>query len=123
MTYRQAQALGGQVRRGETATTVTYSDTFEKLEDNGQGVAELKRIWFLKEYKVFNAEQVDGLPARFYATPLTRPYHERIAHAEAFFAQLRADIRHGGDVPFYALRLDFIQMPPFESFVDAEAYY
>jgi antirestriction protein ArdC len=123
MTYRQAQALGGQVRRGETATTVTYSDSFETLEDNGQGVAEPKRIWFLKAHRVFNAEQVDGLPARFYATPLARPHHERIAQAEAFFANLRADIRHEGDVPFYAPRLDFIQMPPFESFIDAEAYY
>ena len=31
MTYRQAQVLGGQVRRGETATTVTYSDGGFKL--------------------------------------------------------------------------------------------
>lgn len=123
MTYRQAQALGGQVRRGETATTVTYSASFETLDDNGQGVAEPKRIWFLKEYQVFNAEQTDGLPARFYAAPLMRPHHARIAQAEAFFAHLRADIWHGGDVPFYAPRLDFIQMPPFESFIDAEAYY
>jgi antirestriction protein ArdC len=123
MTYRQAQALGGQVRRGETASTVTYSDSFETLEDNGQGVAELKRIWFLKEYKVFNAEQVDGLPARFYAAAQPKPHLERIAHAEAFFAHLSADIRHSGDTPFYAQRLDFIQMPPFESFIDAEAYY
>ncbi|TIW01739.1 MAG: antirestriction protein, partial [Mesorhizobium sp.] len=32
-------------------------------------------------------------------------------------------IRHGGDRAFYSPALDFIQMPPFETFRDAQAYY
>lgn len=123
MTYRKALVLGGQVRRGETAITVTYSDSFEKLESNGQGLAELRRIWFLKEYKVLNADQIDSLPERYRAPADEMPAHTRIARAEAFFANLRADIRHDGGVPFYAPRLDFIQMPPPEEFFSAKAYW
>ena len=33
-----------------------------------------------------------------------------------------ATIRHGGDKAFFAPSLDLIQMPPFESFRDAESY-
>ena len=32
-------------------------------------------------------------------------------------------INHGGNRAFYALSFDLIQMPPFESFHDAESYY
>jgi antirestriction protein ArdC len=48
---------------------------------------------------------------------------QRIEHAERFFVNLGADIRHGGSRAFYALQPDFVQMPPFESFRDGESYY
>lgn len=48
---------------------------------------------------------------------------ERIAHAERFFAETEATIRRGGNRAYYALNADYIQMPPFESFRDAESYY
>lgn len=57
--------------------------------------------------------------------PKSKPYQPeaRIEHAEAFFAATGADIRHGGDRAFYSPKVDFIQMPPFEAFHGAEAYY
>jgi antirestriction protein ArdC len=48
---------------------------------------------------------------------------ERIAHAEAFFAATGARVEHGGDSAFYSYGPDFIRMPPFETFRDAESYY
>jgi antirestriction protein ArdC len=47
----------------------------------------------------------------------------RIAHAESFFAATGADIRHGGNQAYYVPSRDFVQMPPFETFKDAESYY
>jgi len=47
----------------------------------------------------------------------------RIDHAEKFFAALGATIRHGGNRAFYSIAADAIQMPPFESFQDADSYY
>jgi len=67
---------------------------------------------------------VDGLPAHFYATaaPQISPL-AKLEQAETFFAALGADIRHGGNRAFYAIEPDYVQMPPFESFRDAESYY
>ncbi|MGB5468755.1 MAG: zincin-like metallopeptidase domain-containing protein [Sedimenticolaceae bacterium] len=48
---------------------------------------------------------------------------QRIGHAERFFAAIGADIRHGGNRAYYTITDDYIQMPPFESFHDAESYY
>ena len=44
-------------------------------------------------------------------------------HAEAFFSTTGAVIHHGGNQAYYAINPDHIQMPPFESFKDAESYY
>ena len=73
---------------------------------------------------MFNAEQIDGLPAHYTApaAPQIDPV-SRIAAADAFFAATRADIRHGGDRAYYAIHPDYVQMPVFESFRDAESYY
>ena len=66
MTYRQAASLGAQVRKGEKATTVTYSDTIRRKAEQADGTEEERSIWFLKSYAVFNAGQIDGLPAHYY---------------------------------------------------------
>jgi antirestriction protein ArdC len=47
----------------------------------------------------------------------------RIDHAEKFLAALGATTRHGGNRAFYSIAADAIQMPPFESFQDADSYY
>lgn len=124
MTYRQAQELGGQVRKGEHGTAVAYADKFRKTETADSGEEIEREIFFMKHYTVFNVEQVDGLPAHFYATaaPQISPLEKR-QQAETFFAATGADVRHGGNRAFYAMEPDFVQMPPFESFKDAESYY
>ena len=47
----------------------------------------------------------------------------RDAAADAFFAATGADIRHGGTQAYYAVEPDYVQMPPVETFENAEAYY
>jgi antirestriction protein ArdC len=51
------------------------------------------------------------------------PTSERIAHAESFFEGLGAEIRHGGNRAYYQPKDDYIQLPQFEAFRDAVAYY
>ena len=48
---------------------------------------------------------------------------QRIERAEAFFASTGTDIRHGGARAYYNIGADFVQMPAFEAFGDAESYY
>lgn len=124
MTYKQATALGGHVRKGEKSSTVVYSNVLVAKDTNESGEETEKKIPFLKSYTVFNVEQIEGLPDDILpARDLPLNPETRIEHAEAFFAATGADIRHGGDRAFYSPKSDFIQMPPFEAFHSAEAYY
>lgn len=124
MTYKQAQEFGGQVRKGETGNLVVYANTMTKTETNENGEESERDIPFMKGYTVFNAEQVEGLPVRFYELAAPAPDSvSRIDHAEAFFAATRADIRHGGNRAFYSPAEDRVQMPPIEAFQETEAYY
>jgi antirestriction protein ArdC len=122
LTFQQAKQLGGFVKKGEHGSPVVYASTFNKNETTDEGAEVEAEIPFLKQYTVFNACQIEGLPEHFYA--LAEPPKEkmeRIAQAEAFFANTRAEIRTGGNKAFYALAADYVQMPPFECFRDAES--
>jgi antirestriction protein ArdC len=124
MTYKQAIGLGGQVRKGEHGSLVVYADRITRTETNEQGEETERGIPFLKGYTVFNCDQIDGLPSQYYARDETpRDALPRIEHAEAFFANTKADVRHGGNKAYYAAHADHIQMPPFEAFRDAEGFY
>lgn len=126
MTYRQAQAINAQVRKGEHGTLVVYADRIKRAEvDEETGEASEREIPFMKGYTVFNAEQIDGLPDRFRATPPAPVQSDagRSARLDAFFAATGADIRHSGDRAFYDGDSDRVQMPPFATFRDPESYY
>ncbi len=124
ITFRQALALDGHVRKGEHGATVVYANRIVRTETGDDGQDVERSIPFLKAYTVFNVDQVEDLPGHFYATAgPTLDSIQRIAHADAFFAAIRADIRHGGAQAYYAVEPDHVQVPPFECFEDPEAYY
>lgn len=123
MTFKQALELGGAVRKGETGSTVVFASRFKKTETDASGDAVDREIPFLKSYTVFNAEQIDGLPADDRGqSEWSRDPIERIDHADRFFAQTGAVIRHGGDRAYYSPATDHIQMPPFAMFRDGGSY-
>lgn len=124
MTFKQSLELGAAVRKGETGTTVVFASRFTKSETDGNGGEVEREIPFLKAYSVFNVEQIDGLPDRYrhQPAPVLDPAG-RIEHADRFFRNTGAVIRHGGNQAFYAPAADIIQMPPFESFKDVASYY
>ena len=124
MTFRQAKDLDAHVRKGEKGSLVVYANSITKTETTDDGEELEQEVHFLKAYTVFNADQIEGLPANYYAKPeprLSNPV-ERIARAERFFAATGADIRHRGGQAFYAQQADYIQLPPIEAFRDAESY-
>ena len=121
MTFKQALDLESHVRKGEKGTPVAYADTITRTDQESE---EEREIWFMKQYTVFNVEQIDGLPPHFHAhaAPTIAP-DARIAHAEAFFQATGAKVGHGGNRAYYRHSDDVIQMPPFEAFHDPESYY
>lgn len=123
LTFQQARELGGHVKKGEHGTPVVYASTFKKKEENEQGEEVEQEVAFLKEYTVFCADQCEGLPQHFYQlAEQPKEKLERIEHAEAFFAHTKAEIRTGGNRAYYAMEPDYVQMPPFETFRDAESH-
>lgn len=125
MTFRQAIELNAHIRKGEKGSLVVYANAITRTEhDEETGENVEREIPYLKGYTVFNVEQIEGLPDHYYAkaAPRLDPV-ARIEHAENFFAATKATIRHGGNRAYYAQEVDYVHMPPFESFRDAESYY
>jgi antirestriction protein ArdC len=125
MTYRQAGEMNAHVRKGEKGSLVVYANAITRTEHDDQTGEDVEReIPYMKGYTVFNVEQIEGLPEIYYAKAV--PTHDpvaRIDHAEKYFGSLGATIKHGGNRAYYGQELDYVQMPPFEAFRDAESYY
>jgi antirestriction protein ArdC len=120
-TYQQWQQLGGQVRRGEHGSPVVYWGSYESKETEQS--EETARLLFAKGYTVFNLEQVDGckLPKRFEPK---LSHHERVAHAEEFFARAGVQVRDGGNRAYYRPDTpEAVYMPGFDQFPDRVDYY
>src|SRR5258708_5372855 len=125
MTFCQALELDAHVRKGEKGSLVVYANSITRTEHDEKSGEDVEReIPYMKGYTVFNVEQIDGLPELYYAkaAPTLDPV-ARIDHAEKFLHATGARIAHGGTRAYYSLSTDAVQMPPFESFRDADSYY
>ena len=126
MTYNQAQKLGGQVRKGEKSTiAIFYKSYTRQVEEpaSGDSIEEARRV--LKAYPVFNADQVDGLSARFHpaaSLELVEP-EGREQSLDAFFARIPVELRHQGDEAYYEPIADRITMPRAHLFSGFDHYY
>ncbi|WP_027156702.1 strawberry notch-like NTP hydrolase domain-containing protein [Methylobacter luteus] len=133
MTYKQAAAAGGQVRKGEKGTGIQYWKFTEeqiKKDDNGKPVLDtegkpLKVVVRLERPRVFfatvfNGEQIDGLP------PIQKKEQNwnPIERVENILAASGANIQHnGGERAFYRPSTDSIHLPDKGLFSSAERYY
>ena len=126
MTYNQAKTLGAQVRKGEKSTIAIFYKSYTKhveAADTGEQSEESRRV--LKAYSVFNADQVEGLPAHFHpqaALTLVEPAGRR-GELDRFFAAVPAALRHHGDAAYYEPGLDRITMPPSSLFSSFDHFY
>ncbi|OJW21236.1 MAG: hypothetical protein BGO49_24815 [Planctomycetales bacterium 71-10] len=124
MTFKQAKEYGGCVRKGEKSTPILWCEPVTKKATADDGTESEDRFWISKTYAVFNADQVEGLPDRFYARPVpTLDASQRIEHAEHFIMNTGAEIEHGGFAAYYMKLSDKISLPAFEFFHTPEAYY
>jgi antirestriction protein ArdC len=124
-TYQQWQERGAQVRKGEKATLVVFwkfahDATESDAGDSDDSPRSGSRLLFTRGYSVFNAAQVEGHTPKAEAEV---PMPERIAHADAFFGNIGATVRQGGNQAFYSPVSDHIQMPPYAAFREAIGYY
>jgi antirestriction protein ArdC len=133
MTYRQAQSLGAQVRKGETAATIVYAGQVGRTEQDVESSENVEKTTrFLRSYSVFNADQINGLADDIIKIDSLRPTPDvatKIERADAFVTATGAAIRTGGNRACYIPSLDRIDMPVYARFIDtptstaAESYY
>jgi antirestriction protein ArdC len=126
LTFNQAKGLGGTVRKGERSSMVVLwkSTVPREYADNPQACPPGDRRWLLRYYRVFNASQVDGLPAQ--GLPAIQDNHlSPIAACEALVAGMpqRPMIRESSQGAYYFPEKDEVAMPPLRSFDTADAYY
>jgi antirestriction protein ArdC len=119
LTYRQAQSLGGNVRKGEHGTKIVFWK-FDKYEtETADGETEKRASAFLRYYVVFNLEQTEGLKALL-ALPSANPIESAEAivagmpNAPAFEQDFRAS---------YIPSKDTVTMPSRTAFQSQAEYY
>lgn len=123
MTFKQAIELGGGVRKGEKGTTIVFFKKLTITEQNEAGQDQDRQIPMLRSYTVFNVEQIDNLPARYYpATVELVGGKDRDEAAEAALRSCGADIREGGDKAYFVPSLDYVNMPAFDRFHTVGGY-
>lgn len=119
-TYKQAQSLGYQVRKGEKSSPVVYWNfPDKKLKAEG-------RAPWMKVYSVFNIAQLDGVPSDIPfddAAPDNRIESAEAVAAGYLASESHPSLAHGGSSAYYAPSRDLVQMPPREAFTSIEAYY
>lgn len=63
MSFKQAKAFGGHVRKGEKGQRIIFWNWTEKEIENENGETEKKRYAFLRYYTVFNLDHIDNIEA------------------------------------------------------------
>lgn len=123
LTYKQAEAAGGQVRKGEKGThalrPIEIKREFDQAADPD---ASPQSITFFKGYAVFNLDQVDGLEHLRPSIVVNRTEPlPRDPEIERVIKSTGAEIRYGGNECYYTP--DYIQMVEPERFESASKFY
>lgn len=127
MTYKQASDLGGQVRKGEKSTLSTFSKPVSFDDKNVPKGEEprLVKYWLLRCYSVFNVDQIDGLPEKYYPVKPSSA-DEKWANIDAGELLLKSsacEVKTINQTPHYAPELDFIGIPEKSVFSTANNFY
>ncbi|HEV2681752.1 MAG TPA: zincin-like metallopeptidase domain-containing protein [Rhodanobacter sp.] len=123
LTFKQAFALGGCVRKGERGTTIVFADRFTPKDDGHTADENLRTIRFLRRFTVFNVAQCEGLPPDCLAQPEPVSHTLPIDAADELIRASGARFARGGDQAFYQPSTDSIRVPRQENFFEPINFY
>ena len=132
LTFKQAKDMGACVRKGSKSSIVVYYGTASRNqadpvegETNGEDDAASGTYRFLKSYRVFNAEQVEGLDPAYHPEHEGEPEAgpEPIPEAHAFLEAIGAEVVFGGNSACYVPSFDRIHLPEMSRFESAGSFY
>lgn len=128
MTYKQAQDLGGNVKKGEQSSKVVYFKMLDKKDKAGIPLLNTQgkevKIPMIRYSNVFNFSQIEGvtLPQKFEKFALDERRNP-IEKAEEIIKKCSTPIKHGFAGAAYIKNSDYIEMPNQASFKSPELYY
>ncbi len=121
LTYKQAQKLGGQVRKGEKSSMVVF---WQQVEKRDRETDEKITMPVLKQYRVFNVVQCEGIQApddfESKGDPFV-PIEEAERIAQCYFGGPKVNIR--GTKAYYRPSTDTVQIATPKRFESPESYY
>lgn len=131
-TFNQAKEQGWSIRKGEKSSRVEYWACYDKLQKKLLNWPEVRELTSkdpdyeknlslrCKTYCVFNASQIDGIPALEQRGSVTEP--ELLAKRDRLLQNMGVGFREYGDQAYYTPALDTITMPPETQFVSGYNY-
>lgn len=122
LTFKQALELNCCVRKGEKATSVVFYKTLT-VEDHD--TSEEKQIPMLRQYSVFNLEQLDGseeMIAAELSAPTKKTFIESCSLADQAMSIAKVQYKEI-DSAFYHPSSDTITLPLKESFKSQVDFY
>jgi antirestriction protein ArdC len=131
VTFKQAQAMGLSVRKGEKGTRIIKLVEVERGEDglppdDGEVVAsDQRRRLVMKAYSVFTAEQVEGFAPLPVRDCTIEPADAVMAIAEGLKQKEGGSlsIRFVGSQPAYSPRTDEVRIPPLAQHISADEFH
>jgi antirestriction protein ArdC len=122
LTYRQAQEIGGHVRKGEHGAPVVFWTEWERPDKE---TGETAKIPVLRHYTVFHVSQCEGIGHLVPPVKVLDNPNPPIDRCEAIVGGMPSapSIRHDFDSAFYRPSADMVGMPPRPRFDSSEAYY
>ena len=125
LTYRQAEQLGGHVRRGQHGTRVVFWKWPAREEEREDGPDDERRgdaFPLMRLYTLFNVAQCEGLALPDAEAGEEFDTQER---AEAIVAGYPdgPDVLHDAEAAYYVPSRDEVHLPPRGAFRDADGYY
>ena len=125
LTFKQVQAEGGKVKKGEKSHMVVFWKWIEQKDE--ENPEEVKKIPFLRYYNVFHIDQTEGISSKWESEPLTE-YADADKAAEAIISDYlsRSGVKLShveGDRAYYTPSTDSITLPKREQFAQTAEYY
>lgn len=126
LTYKQAQAAGGTIKKGEKSQIVVFWKPLEVTKENDDGSSTKEMIPILKYYNVFHIDQCEGVKPRFTQEDFrpANPITEAEAVLSCYSKRCGCSIRNERqDRAFYRPSTDCIVLPMREQFPQIAEYY
>ncbi len=123
VTFKQAEAEGGHVRKGEKSRFVVF---WKWIEDIDKDTGEIKKHPYLRYYNVFHIDQCEGIKPRWEKPLLNPASPDETAEAimNGYLTRSGVKLIHvKGDRACYTPANDTITVPEITQFAETPEYY